>query len=114
MAKFANRELQDVDRIERGVDDARPAPRLVAVDQRDERLETIAVGRTLGRATEGFDGTPFPPRGGRWPHSPSKDGRSSNALWGRMRGIERSEMAPNVRHSAQSLGAPQRCRISRK
>ena len=33
---------------------------------------------------------------------------------GRMRGIERSEMAPNVRHVAQSLGAPQPCGISRK
>src|SRR5271170_5555879 len=31
--------------------------------------------------------------------------RSSNALWGRMGKIERSEMAPNVRHVARSLRA---------
>ena len=33
--------------------------------------------------------------------------RSSNALWGRMGKIERSEMAPNVRHVARSLRALQ-------
>jgi hypothetical protein len=59
------------------------------------------VGRSHGRR---LAGAPSPPRGRRCHCEAMTDAR----------GIERSEMAPNVRHVALSLGDPHPCGISRK
>src|ERR1700739_1175914 len=46
--------------------------------------------RSIVSAYEPFKvSIPFSPCGRRWPHSPSKDGRSSNALWGPDEGLAR-------------------------